>query len=80
MHKKFEISRTKIKGDCQSGRKEVTHISKSDLPLVSLDLILFVQLSFLFGIISSASPMSISTFLGKENKYFLMSFFSMALK
>ena len=34
MHKKFEINRTKIKGSCQSGRKVVTHDSKSDLPLV----------------------------------------------
>ena len=34
MHKKFEINRTKIKGGCQSGRKVVTHNSKSDLPLV----------------------------------------------
>ena len=33
MHKKFEINRSKIKGGCQSGRKVVTHISKSDLPL-----------------------------------------------
>ena len=33
MHKKFEINRTKIKGGCQSGRKLVTHNSKSDLPL-----------------------------------------------
>ena len=30
----FEINRTKIKGSCQSGRKVVTHNSKSDLPLV----------------------------------------------
>ena len=29
MHKKFEINQTKIKGGCQSGRKD----SKSDLPL-----------------------------------------------
>ena len=36
MHKKFEINRTKIKGGCQSGRKLVTHNSKSDLPLVKL--------------------------------------------
>ena len=36
MHKKFEINRTKIKGGCQSGRKVVTHNSKSDLPLVSI--------------------------------------------
>ena len=34
MHKKFEINWTKIKGDCQSGRKVVTHISKNDLPPV----------------------------------------------
>ena len=33
MHKKFEINQTKIKGGCQSGRKVVTHNSKSDLPL-----------------------------------------------
>ena len=32
MHKKFEIYRTKIMGGCESGRKVVTHISKSDLP------------------------------------------------
>ena len=36
MHKKFEINRTKIKGDCQSGRKVVTHNSKSDLPLIAM--------------------------------------------
>ena len=33
MHKKFEISKTKIKGSCQLGRKMITHNSKSDLPL-----------------------------------------------
>ena len=32
----FEVNRTKIKGSCQSGRKVVTHDSKSDLPLVYL--------------------------------------------
>ena len=32
MHKKFEINRTKNKGGCQSGRKVLTHNSKSDLP------------------------------------------------
>ena len=31
MHKKFEINRTKIKDSCHSGRKVVTHNSKSDL-------------------------------------------------
>ena len=36
MHKKFEINETKIKGGCQSGRKLVTHNSKSDLPLVHM--------------------------------------------
>ena len=35
MHKKFEINWIKIKGGCQSGRKVVTHNSKSDLPLVN---------------------------------------------
>ena len=34
MHKKFDSNRTKIKGGCQSGRKVITHDSKSDLPLV----------------------------------------------
>ena len=33
MHKKFEINGTKIKDGCQSGRKVVTHNSKSDLTL-----------------------------------------------
>ena len=33
MHEKFEINRTKIKSDSQSGRKVVPHDSKSDLPL-----------------------------------------------
>ena len=36
MHKKFEINRTKIKGDCHLGRKMVTHNSKSDLPLAEV--------------------------------------------
>ena len=34
MQKKFEINQTKIKGGCQSGRKELAQNSKSDLPLV----------------------------------------------
>ena len=38
MHNKFEINRTKITGGCQSGRKLVTHNSKSDLPLAALHL------------------------------------------
>ena len=32
MQKKFEMNRTKIKDGCQSGKKAVTHNSKSDLP------------------------------------------------
>ena len=35
MHKKFEIIWTKINGGCQSGRKEVTHNSNSDLSIDS---------------------------------------------
>ena len=35
MHKKLEINLTKINGGCQSGRKLVTHDSKSDLPLTT---------------------------------------------
>ena len=36
MRKKFEINRTKIKGGCQSGRKVVSHDSKSDYPLAHI--------------------------------------------
>ena len=32
-HVIFEVTQTKIKGGCQSGRKVVPHDSKSDLPL-----------------------------------------------
>ena len=35
MHKKFGINWTKIKGECQSGRKVVTHDSKSNLSLLT---------------------------------------------
>ena len=38
MHKRFEINQTKIKGSCQSGRKVVTHNSKSDLSLSVIGL------------------------------------------
>ena len=40
MHKKFEANQTKIKGDCHSGRKVVTHNSKNDLPLTLILCIL----------------------------------------
>ena len=33
MAKAHEVNQTKIKGGCQSGRKVVTHDSKSYLPL-----------------------------------------------
>ena len=39
MHRKFEINQTKIKGGCQSGRKVITHNSKSDLPLSHIVLL-----------------------------------------
>ena len=38
MHRKFEMNWTKIKAGCQSGRKVVTHNSKSDLPLAKISL------------------------------------------
>ena len=41
MHKKFEINQTKIKGDCQSGRKVVAYDSKSDLPLAVMGCIIY---------------------------------------
>ena len=37
---KFEINRTKIKASCQSGRKVVTHNSKSVLPLIHIPIFL----------------------------------------
>ena len=38
-HVIFEVNRTKIKGGCQSGRKVVTHDSKSALPLVYIPIL-----------------------------------------
>ena len=38
MYKNFMINRTKIKCGCQSGRKVVTHNSKSDLSLSVIGL------------------------------------------
>ena len=32
-----EVNRTKIKGGCQAGRNVVTHNSKSDLPLCTVE-------------------------------------------
>ena len=43
-HEKFEINQTKIKGSCQSGRKVVTHDSKSDLPLAAQDIDLLLSI------------------------------------
>ena len=54
IHKKLEINRTKIKGDCQSGRKVVTHNSKSDLPLAQLSssgvVVVWGFMCYTFGI------------------------------
>ena len=55
MHKKFEIDRTKIKGGCQSGRKVVTHNSKSDLPLASIFLVNITADQFLLAPFSSVA-------------------------
>ena len=52
MHKKFEINQTKIKGSCQSGRKVVTHDSKSDLPLDEGELQLKLKLFILLLVFS----------------------------
>ena len=50
MRKKFEINRTKIKGGCQSERKVVPHVSKSDLPLFLTWFILIFDLTrFIFS-------------------------------
>ena len=52
MNKKFKVNRTKIKGGCQSGRKVVTHNSKSDLPLLSSTLKRLLKLGFITEIYS----------------------------
>ena len=51
MHKKFEINRTKIKGSCQSGRKVVTHDSKSDLTLITILHFLFQNAVLMFMLV-----------------------------
>ena len=54
MHKELEINRTKIKGGCQSGRKVVTHSSKTDLPLgmkTGIQLSAFCTYILLFQIV-----------------------------
>ena len=43
----LEVNQTKIKGGCQSGRKVVTHNSKSDLPLGQINNIVKKTLAFL---------------------------------
>ena len=48
MHKKFEINQTKIKGSCQLGRKVVTHNSKSDLPLVNIQIRIWNKLKYFY--------------------------------
>ena len=44
MHKNFETNRTKIKCGCQSGRKVVTHNSKSDLTLVHTSVLIIAEI------------------------------------
>ena len=56
MHKKYEINRTKIKGGCQSGRKVVTHNSKSDLPLGYKGVSVTYKLNFLFTFVFDLQP------------------------
>ena len=58
MRKKFEINQTKIKGGCQSGRKVITHNSKSDLPLCTVKIYCFyeqfeIHISFVVAVVSS---------------------------
>ena len=49
MYKKFEINWT-IKGSCQSGRKVVTHDSKSDLPLGLMLILTYLKRLYLLSI------------------------------
>ena len=62
MHKKFEINRSKIKDGCQSGRKLVTHNSKSDLPLVEDLKIRQSLLTVLYSLPSLISKCYLSTY------------------
>ena len=56
MQKKFEINPTKVKGSFYSGRKVVTHDSKSDLPLVTY--IYFQNGCFYVVVVFSAKVLS----------------------
>ena len=60
MQKKFEINRTKIKGGCQSGRKVVTHYSKSDFPLGVVTKVIFGKRVFV-GLIQKKDLWAIDT-------------------
>ena len=62
MHKKFEINQTKIKGSCQSGRKVVTHDSKSDLPLSDYNVLLTI-----LNLISGTPPRIRKSTISFEN-------------
>ena len=61
IHKKFEIDRTKIKGDCQLGKKVVTYNSKSDLPLVKnvKENVDFFNFFCIFDRVCAAAPAAI---------------------
>ena len=66
MYKKFEINLTKVKGGCKSGRKVVTHDSKSDLPQEPLRG--FSALDCLFGLSDQSQNSAMST----KQKFFSM--------
>ena len=75
MYKKFEINRRKIKGSCESGRKVVTHNSKSYLPLGTCYIsvvftLLYVGIlelnRYALGIVSTYVPRLLSAYLQKE--------------
>ena len=78
MHKKFKINRKKIKGACQSGKKVVTHNSKSDLPNVwtfhsikSWDFSFFVF--FCFFLAKSSQVLSKNPRVDFQMNYYLYS-------
>ena len=76
MHKKFDINRTKIREVGQSGRKLVTHNSKSDLSLVQMSnkkdssfLIILLITRVLW-----CSTENWNDYFVNENRTFLLSF------
>ena len=72
----FEVNQTKIKGGCQSGRKVVTHTSKSDLPLVYITEKCYVYVNYTSNMnVPSDVDMSKMDVVQKSRKFLSSSLF-----